>query len=320
MKAKPRNARNTRMSPTSQTYEHAENTKKAEARPLVSPYKERMKTRILTAVVALPILIASIVLPSYIPETVWIFVAIAVLALAAGLFEFFSLTKKLELKGDAGIAYLGAAGLTVTFIVDAPATAPDLVIMMLAAFVIIVLISQTFRFEKDFSKMLSGAGVTILGVMYIAFLGGFLIATRVGFEQRPFLSTHLLGFFFLVLMGSDTGAYFAGRAFGKHKLAPAISPGKTWEGLIGGLLAAAAFAALATFWFFPELPYPVSIALAVTMAAVGVLGDLAESAMKRGSKTKDAAHILPGHGGLLDRLDSLLLNAPILYYFARFYF
>ena len=279
-----------------------------------------MKTRILTAAIALPILIASIVLPSYYPQTVWLFVGIAILALAAGLFEFYSLTKKLELKADAGIAYLGAAGLTVAFVVNAPAVAPDLLMMALALFIIIVLITQTFRFQKDFSKMLGGAGVTVLGVLYVAFLGGFLIATRVGFEQHPFLSTHLLGYFFLVLMGSDTGAYFAGRAFGKHKLAPGISPGKTVEGLIGGLIAAAAFAALATFWFFPELPYQYSIPLAVIMAAVGVLGDLAESAMKRGSKTKDAATILPGHGGLLDRLDSLLLNAPILYYFARIYF
>jgi len=168
--------------------------------------------------------------------------------------------------------------------------------------------------------MLGGIGVTVLGVLYLAFLGGYLIATRMGFEEHPFLSTHLLGYFFLVLMGSDTGAYFAGRALGKNKLAPGISPGKTWEGLIGGLIAAAALAALATFWFFPELPYKFSIPLAMVMAVVGVLGDLAESAMKRGSKTKDAASILPGHGGLLDRLDSLLLNAPILYYFARLYF
>jgi phosphatidate cytidylyltransferase len=121
-------------------------------------------------------------------------------------------------------------------------------------------------------------------------------------------------------MGADSGAYFAGRALGKHKLVPKISPGKTWEGLIGGLVTAGAFGALATFWFFPELPYKWSIPLAMAMAAISVLGDLAESAMKRGSDTKDAASILPGHGGLLDRLDSLLFNAPLLYYFARFYF
>ena len=279
-----------------------------------------MKTRILTALVALPILIASIVLPSYIPETVWIFVAIAIFALAAGLFEFYTLTKKLELKADAGIAYLGAAALTVAFVFDAPAKAPDLLIATLAGFVILVLATQTFRFQVDFSKMLAGVGVTILGVLYVVFLGGFLVATRMGFENQPYLSTHLLGYFFLVIMGADSGAYFAGRAFGKHKLAPKISPGKTWEGLIGGLVAAGAFGALATFWFFPELPYKWSVPLAMAMAAISVLGDLTESAMKRGSDTKDAASILPGHGGLLDRLDSLLFNAPILYYFARFYF
>lgn len=279
-----------------------------------------MKTRLLTAAIALPILIASIILPWWVPETIWIFVAISVLALAAGLFEFFSLTKKLELKADAGVAYLGAAALVVAFIFDAPAKAPDLLLLTLALFVIGVLISQTFRFQKDFSKMLTGIGVTTLGVLYIAFLGGFLVSTRIGFEHIPGLSTDLLLFFFVVMFGSDSGAYFAGRALGKHKLAPTISPGKTVEGLIGGIIAAAGFAALCTLTFFPELPYKFSIPFAVVMAAVGVLGDLAESAMKRGSNTKDAANILPGHGGLLDRLDSLLFNAPILYYFARFYF
>lgn len=279
-----------------------------------------MKARLLTAAIALPILIASIVLPLYIPETVWLFVAIAAFALAAGLFEFYSLTKKLELKADAAIGYLGAAALFVGFVFDAPARSPDLLIATLALIVIAVLISQTFRFQKDFSKMLTGIGVTLLGVLYIAFLGGFLIATRVGFETHPGLSTHLLGFFFLVIFGSDTGAYFTGRALGKHKLAPAISPGKTVEGLIGGILAGGLLAALSTFWFFPELPYQFSIPLGCVLAIVGVLGDLAESAMKRGAKTKDAASILPGHGGFLDRLDSLLFGAPILYFFARFFF
>ena len=279
-----------------------------------------MKTRILTAAVALPIVIASIMLPLWFPAMIWVFVVLAGLALAAGLFEFYSLTKKLELKADAGVGYVGAAGLFTGFVFDAPARAPEMIIATLALFVILVLITQTFRFQKDFSKMLTGVGVTFLGVIYVAFLGGFLVATRVGFENGANLSTHLLAYFFLVIFGSDAGAYFAGRALGKHKLAPTISPGKTVEGLVGGLVAAAGFAALATVWFFRELPFQWSIPLAVILAAVGVLGDLCESAMKRGSKTKDAASILPGHGGLLDRLDSLLFGAPILYYFARFYF
>lgn len=280
-----------------------------------------MKTRILTALVALPILIATIVLPSYFPhitELKFIFVTIAVLALGAGLFEFYSLTKKLELKADATVGYFGAAVLTVAFIFDAPSKVPDLLLLSIALFIIATLITQTFRFQVDFSKMLTGIGATLLGVFYVVFLGGYLISIRTGFDT--FLSTKLLGFFFLIIMGADAGAYFSGKFLGKHKLAPKISPNKTVEGLIGGIAASLAFAVLAHYWFFPELNLKYSLPLAGVMAIISVLGDLAESAMKRGSDTKDAANILPGHGGLLDRLDSLLFNAPILYYFARFYF
>jgi phosphatidate cytidylyltransferase len=284
-----------------------------------------MKTRLLTALVALPVLILSVILPYFLPnraEADWLFLLIAALGLGAGLFEFFSMTKKLELKADAAIAYLGASAFFVAFLFDAPAKAPDLLILTLAFFLISVLVTQMFRFQADFSKMLTGVGVTVLGVLYIAFLGGFLISTRVGFDATlvPHLSTKLLAFFFLVAFGADTGAYFAGKNLGKHKLIPKVSPNKTWEGAVGGLILSVIFAALASFWFFPELPYKFSIPLAVAITVIGILGDLAESAMKRGAGLKDAASILPGHGGLLDRLDSLLFGAPILYYFARFYF
>ena len=283
-----------------------------------------MNKRLLTALVALPILILSIILPYLLPQSSWanwLFLLIAALALGAGLFEFFTLTKKLELKADAAIAYLGAAAFFVVFLLDAPSKAPDLLILTLALFLILVLVTQTFRFQADFSKMLTGIGVTVLGVLYVAFLGGFLISMRVGFTESlvPHLSTKLIGFFFLIVMGADTGAYYVGKNLGKHKLIPKVSPGKTWEGVIGGLVLSSVFAALASATFFPELPYKFSIPLAIVMTVVGILGDLAESAMKRGAGAKDAASILPGHGGLLDRLDSLLFNAPILYYFARLF-
>ena len=108
--------------------------------------------------------------------------------------------------------------------------------------------------------------------------------------------------------------------FGKTKLASKISPGKTWEGVIGGLAAALGMATLAHFWFFRELPLKFALPLAVLMTFLGILGDLTESALKRGAGKKDAASLLPGHGVILDRLDSLLFNAPLIYYFARFYF
>ncbi len=284
-----------------------------------------MNSRLLTAIIALPILILSVILPSLLPNysaANWLFVVIAAFALGAGLFEFYSLTKKLELKADASMAYLGAAAFFVAFLFDAPTKAPELLILTLTLFLIAVLVTQTFRFQTDFTKMLAGVGVTILGVLYVAFLGGFIIAMRVGFTETlvPFLSTKLIAFFFMVVMGADVGGYYVGKNLGKHKLVPKISPGKTWEGVIGGLVLSSIFAATATAAFFPELPYKISIPLALVMSIVGLFGDLAESAIKRGAGAKDAASILPGHGGLLDRLDSLLFNAPILYYFAKFYF
>lgn len=266
--------------------------------------------RILTAVVVLPFLIASILIDSL----WWVFVLLAVAAMVLALWEFYLLAK--QLKPDRTAGYIAGAALVTIALYNDPA-AVLLVQFVIIALIIGTLIAATVR-GAPFDKMIASAGATILGVLYVAFLGSHLISIRTGFN--PTLSRHLLSFFFLVLMGADTGAYYIGRALGKHKLAPSISPGKTWEGAIGGLLAALAMAALAHFWFFRELPLKYILPLAAVMTVVGILGDLAESALKRGAGAKDAANILPGHGGMLDRLDSLLFNAPLIYYFARFYF
>ena len=269
--------------------------------------------RILTALVVLPFLIASILISSL----WWVFVLLAAAAMVLGLWEFYLLAKRLQLKPDAAAGYVAGAALITISLQNDPA-----VTLLLVQFVIVVLtagtlIAATLR-GAPFDKMIGSAGATILGVLYVPLLGSHLVSLRTGFS--PTLSAHLLSFFFLVLMGADAGAYYIGRAFGKHKLAPSISPGKTWEGAVGGVFAALAMAALSHFWFFRELPLKYILPLAVIMTVVGIFGDLAESALKRGAGAKDAANILPGHGGILDRLDSLLFNAPLIYYFARFYF
>jgi phosphatidate cytidylyltransferase len=268
--------------------------------------------RILTAVVVLPFLIASILI-SYLW---WVFVLLAAAAMVLGLWEFYLLAKKLKLQPDVAAGYVAGAALITIPLQNDPANVL-LVLFVIIALTIGTLIAATLR-GAPFEKMIVSVGSTLLGVLYIPLLGSHLVALRTGFEQT--LSAHLLSFFFLVLMGSDAGAYYTGRALGKHKLAPSISPGKTWEGAVGGILAALAMAALAHFWFFRELPLKYMLPLAGVMALLGIFGDLAESALKRGAGAKDAANILPGHGGILDRLDSLLFNAPVIYYFARFYF
>ncbi|MDQ3667281.1 MAG: phosphatidate cytidylyltransferase [Acidobacteriota bacterium] len=273
-------------------------------------------SRIATAVVVLPFLIASILISWLQP----LFVVLAAAAMAVGLFEFYVLAKRRDLRPDAAIGYLAAAALFTVFYFNDPGPRSDLSMQMipliLIAFIAATLIAATLR--EPFDKMIASTGATILGVLYIVFLGGHLVAVRTGFNQD--LSADLLCFFFLVLMGSDTGAYYVGRAFGKHKLAPSISPGKTWEGVAGGLLAGLVMATIAHFWFFRELPLKLALPLAAVMTVVGILGDLTESALKRSADAKDTANVLPGHGGLLDRLDSLLFNAPVLYYFGRIYF
>jgi phosphatidate cytidylyltransferase len=275
-------------------------------------------SRIITAVVFLPFLIASILIPWLQP----LFIVLAAAAMLFGLYEFYVLAKKKEMKPDVAAGFLGGAALFTIFCFATPdptQASPDvqIIVLILLLLTIATLVAATLR-GAPFDKMIASSGATMLGVLYVVLLGGYLVALRTGFEER--LSAHLLSFFFLVLMGSDTGAYYVGRVMGKHKLAPKISPGKTWEGVAGGVVAALALAAVAHFWFFKELPLKWALPLAAVMAVLGIVGDLTESALKRGAGAKDAAKILPGHGGALDRLDSLLFNAPLLYYFAYFYF
>ena len=271
-------------------------------------------SRIITALIVLPVLIASIL----VDWLALLFIVLAIAAMVLGLYEFWLLAKRRDLKPDAVIGFLGAAALFTAFCFDAPTKQPDLLLVTLAAFTVAALARACLRGAAAFDKMIASVGATLLGVLYIPMLGGYLVSVRTGFRQG--LAADLLSFFFLVIMGSDTGAYYTGRALGRHKLAPRISPGKTWEGAVGGLIASLLMATLAHFWFFRELDLRAALPLAAVMNVLGVIGDLTESALKRGAGAKDAAQILPGHGGLLDRLDSLLFNAPLIYYFGRYYF
>ena len=229
------------------------------------------------------------------------------------------LARKQQVRADPVAGVLGAAALFTVFYFTEPHKPPDLlvIVMVLVLLTICSLVAAMLR-GAPFERMISSSAVTVFGVMYVVLLGAHLVATRNGFAEQ--LSRHLLAFFFLVLMGADSAAYYGGRTFGKHKLAPTVSPGKTWEGAVAGMLASLLLATGAHYWFFPELPLKLALPLAAVMNIVGVFGDLTESALKRSAGTKDTAHILPGHGGMLDRIDSLLFNAPLIYYFALAYF
>ncbi len=116
----------------------------------------------------------------------------------------------------------------------------------------------------------------------------------------------------IITWGNDTAAYFAGRFFGRHKLYPAVSPNKTWEGFFGGLVGSFAGMVVAKLAFFPELAWLDCAAAGLIGGVVGPVGDLCESMLKRAYAVKDSGKLIPGHGGLLDRIDALIFNAPVL--------
>ena len=166
--------------------------------------------------------------------------------------------------------------------------------------------------RKTPELMLDAAMTTFFPLLFV----GLPFAFVVGLQVIPGANgPDLLLLAMLCVTMSDAGAYYAGSAFGTHPMAPVISPKKSWEGAAGGVLASVAGAILAHFWFFRRLPLAHAIALGVVLSGAGILGDLAESMLKRAAGVKDSSALLPGHGGVLDRLDSLLVAAPVLYYY-----
>lgn len=154
--------------------------------------------------------------------------------------------------------------------------------------------------------------VTLLGIFYVALLFGFQAGIRMSGSGKQWLV-----FMYLVIWATDIGAYTAGMTLGRHRLYQKISPKKSIEGLIGGLIAAAGAALICRLWFIPSVGVWDAALLALVMASAGTLGDLVESLLKRSAGVKDSGSIVWGHGGMLDRMDSMLFAAPVLYYYLR---
>jgi phosphatidate cytidylyltransferase len=182
----------------------------------------------------------------------------------------------------------------------------------LLAFVFLASLAPLFA-KVDLGSALGGASGTVFGVLSIA-----LPATAMCYLR--FVSPRAVVLLFVLVWGCDSFAYYFGKNFGRRKLAPRVSPNKTWEGTIAGFVGGTMIGAAAgTWWIFPELG-PLRGALAGALAtSAGQLGDLVESMWKRGAGVKDSGTFLPGHGGFYDRIDSLLYAAPVLAVFvARF--
>lgn len=205
--------------------------------------------------------------------------------------------------------WLIGVGLAVSALVlarhDLPLALTDLLAIATLALPAAMLLSS-----GPFERRLKDTAIIAFGVLYVGFTLSTVASTRLlpGGEWFVF-------FLALVTWAADTGAYYAGMLWGKHLLAPSVSPKKTVEGAVGGLALAVGAALVAHVWFVPQLSLLDTLILGLLLTGSGLLGDLWESAIKRRVGVKDSGSILPGHGGMLDRLDSLLFTAPTFYYY-----
>lgn len=201
----------------------------------------------------------------------------------------------------------------VVIIFGAYADKPEMIVGMIVFNLLITASLAVFSYEAE-SHVLETLARQIQGVVYIPVFLSTLVSIRNGHHG-------VIWIFFLLLIVAvgDTGAYFAGTYLGKNKLRPQVSPGKTIEGLIGALSAIVIVGCYFKYHLLPELSWIPGIFLFLLLGITGVVGDLFESVLKRAGHIKDSGTILPGHGGMLDRIDGLLFAAPVLYYFQRLF-
>jgi phosphatidate cytidylyltransferase len=177
--------------------------------------------------------------------------------------------------------------------------------------------------QEEHRAPITTAALTILGLMYVPFLFNFvaLLAFMPTVPPDPAENRFLLIYLLAVTKFSDVGAYVIGSAIGRHKMIPRISPGKTWEGFAGAILTSLIISVVLTHYMegrAPSLSFTSSIVLGILLPLISVVGDLAESVVKRDASIKDSGHTIPGIGGVLDLIDSILFTAPVLYFYLQF--
>jgi phosphatidate cytidylyltransferase len=272
-----------------------------------------MRSRILTALALIPPVVYVL---GWAPEWLFLLVLIAVVELC--LYEYFTICRHAGFQPMAKLGYFAGVVLCVNPLA-ASSRFPGRglvgsVVVVLVGTILLVFSLGLVR-TADLKDYLAKVACTLLGVLYIPFTLSLLIAVRfpAGDRASGQLRIFLL---FAIIWGGDAVAYFIGRTIGHTPLWPRISPKKTVEGALGGLVGSVLAALVVRFVFLPVVPTvgigPV-VLIAVLVALAGQIGDLAESALKRGVQVKDSGTLLPGHGGMLDRLDSLLFGAPMLW-------
>ena len=240
----------------------------------------------------------------------WVFIAVVTTLTIGGLYEFFSMVKK---KGIPIYSYVGifiGALIPLSIFFRFELTKNWELLFIVLAF-LIILIMQFAR--RDNSNAIVGISTTLFGILYVSWFFSFLVKIR--FLLDGIEGAKLLAFVLLVTKAGDIGAFFVGSKFGKNPLRPRVSPNKSQEGCLGGLFFSVAFAFLFKSFLPPQAHFSLAqvLCLGAGLGIIGQLSDLSESLIKRDCNVKDSGKLLPGMGGVLDAIDSLLFAAPAFY-------
>ncbi|MFO7766379.1 MAG: phosphatidate cytidylyltransferase [Pelovirga sp.] len=269
------------------------------------PWRLTIKQRLITAAIALPLLILLLAFAS--PAVFTLFVTLIVFA---ALFEFNRMGMGQEQSELQWTAALAGTIIVPLFFWD------QLAWLFLYLSVVFLLLAFLFLLRPGcLTRAHHHLGWLVLGMIYVALLMGHLVLLRMVDDGRQWIFLTLV-----VIMCCDTCAYVIGSRFGKRKLYPLISPNKSIEGAIGGIGGAVLGALLAKMLFFGTIGLWPAVFIGIALGIVGQVGDLFESMLKRACAVKDSGNMVPGHGGILDRLDSLLFAFPLVFYIARWGF
>ena len=259
----------------------------------------------------MPRVLSGTVLGAAFAIAVWWFpslvlLGIAELVLLLAFVEYASLADRLHARVQRIPA--GAAAMLTCAAMVAPGT-PVHVVLMAAT---VALGAMTLGSGRSHANVLNDVAASLLPALYLGLPLGALVAIHAEIGRTAVL------LLLVTVVVSDSAQYYAGRAFGRRLLAPAISPKKTVEGAVGGVVLGSATMAVAGHWWLPGMSPVWRAALGIAIVIVGIVGDLFESMLKRGAGAKDASSIIPGHGGVLDRIDALLFAAPVYYMFVKY--
>jgi phosphatidate cytidylyltransferase len=260
--------------------------------------------RLLSALVLLPAFLLIVV-----KAPGWMFNTLVVIASAAALWEVVRLFEQAGRPVDRGLALVAGVAVTASFAASRlldPLALPAFSLLMA---VVAVVSAPVWRGTPDVTRSAN----TLLAITYVGWLLGFGILLHHTSALGDELVLYVVGVTWL----GETAAYAVGSAMGRHKLAPVVSPKKSVEGALAQLVASVAAGAGIGAWLLPGCGAGVWLGAGALLGVVGQFGDLAESAIKRSAGTKDTGALIPGHGGVLDRIDSLLFNLPAFYYFSR---